>query len=235
MKTTYFYNADQSFTKMAGMPRHIEAFNRKAQNAEYIVIEDWRSWNFMDRIILAKDHEGQWVSPLSVARNGYERYILKPKQTMLHLTRVSISEEEGLAIINAQAAGIVDDAEAAIAWCDPEDMADEDGRYWLSAYRGAGVYRLIVADGMIKGALYGGYHDCHKSHKAYLLGDEIFKKAVALAVEKRLGTKDFKILKADGSGTYFYMRDVDDAQYLSTNIYAVPAAKGGLHLNIEIK
>ena len=58
--------------------------------------------------------------------------------------------------------------------------------------------------------------------------------ALTAAISEKV-TGEFRLIKADGSGTYFYLRNQDDAQYLSVNEYYVPSVNGGIHHNFEVK
>lgn len=120
----------------------------------------------------------------------------------------------------------------AISWCDPKDIQDENGRYWLNAYNGCGVYRLIVKDGRIQGSIMDGLHgSC-----PYQVDVNEWIKTLTEVITEHLKSSDFKLLKADGSGTYFYLRYSDDAQYLNdVREYDVPSVYGGTHHNIEIR
>lgn len=120
----------------------------------------------------------------------------------------------------------------AISWCDPKDIQDENGRYWLNAYHGCGVYRLIVKDGRIQGSIMDGLHgSC-----PYQVDVNEWIKTLTEVITEHLKSSDFKLLKADGSGTYFYLRYSDDAQYLNdVREYDVPSVYGGTHHNIEIR
>lgn len=59
-------------------------------------------------------------------------------------------------------------------------------------------------------------------------------KALTAAIAENV-TGEYRLLKADGSGTYFYLRNQEDAQYLSVKEYDVPSVQGGIHHNIEVK
>lgn len=235
IKTTYFkkFTGGKSI-KMNGTPKRINVFDTKAADADYIEICTFSGYH-TETIVLVKNKEGVWRSPLWRTGDGYMCYELQPKQTNYALTRVRVEEKEGRVIIAAAVPDLLKEAESAIAWCDLKDKTDTDGRYWLSAYRGAGVYRLIVAGGKIRGAIYGGFHDCRRGRCGHVAGDLVFTEAIYKVVVNRLGTKDFQMLKADGSGTYFYLRNQEDAIYLDTKEYDVPSATGGLHHNIEVK
>ena len=223
---------------MAGMPKQIRVFDFRAKEAGYVEIHTWYGMGLASKgssIVLTKNKDGIWCSPLWRTEDGYMRYELIPKQVNYSLERVPLSEEEGNALIEALVPAVTKAAEEVINWCDEKDKEDEDGRYWLSAYRGAGVYRLIVAEGKIQGAIYGGLHDNDAFSVQKKVGDIVFLTALKQVIENRLNTKDFHLLKADGSGTYFYLRYQEDAAYLHTKKYDVPDAKGGLHHNIEVK
>lgn len=233
IKTTYFNKFSGESISMNGTPKRIDVFDKKAADADYIEICTFSGNNY-ECICLVRNADGVWRSPLWLSGNGYMCYELQAKRTNYALERVAVSEEEGQAIISAVVPVLMKDADKVISWCDPKDEADEEGRYWLSAYQGAGVYRLIVSDGKIRGAIYGGFHDCRRGVRGRIVGDLAFTQAIYKAVEKRLGTKDFHLLKADGSGTFFYLRNSDDAVLLDTKEYEVPSANGLLHHNVEV-
>ena len=234
---TSFLKSGKTMSRMAGLPKSIQVFDRRSSECDVIKIERFlfvESAYPVETIYLSKVGE-KWTSALSYARCGYLRYELVPKQKNYTLQQVDISEEEGKAIIEECIPSQMEEAEKAISWCDPKDEMDEDGRYWLSIYKGAGTYRLIISEQKIVGGIYGGFHDCNRSYKSMALGSLSFEKAVFKVVKKKLGTDNFKILKANGSGTYFFLKNVEDSEYIKTKEYMVPSATGGLHLNMEIK
>lgn len=232
IKTTYFKKFNGDSLEMNGIPKRIDVFDEKAVDADYVKICTFG--NHYDCVYLTKNDDGVWRSPLWLSSNGYMCYELQAKRTNYALERVKLSEEEGKAIIAATVPKLMEEAGEVISWCDPKDESDADGRYWLSAYHGAGVYRLIVSEGKIHGAVYGGFHDCRRRIHNCIYGDLPFMEAIYKVVEMRLGTKDFSMPKADGSGTYFYLRNSEDASLLTTKEYDVPSENGMLHHNIEI-
>lgn len=234
---TTFIKRNKTTSRMAGLPKTIQVFDKRSSECDVIIIERFlfeESAYPVEIIYLSKVGE-KWVSALSLARSGYMRYELVPKLKNYTLQKVNISEEEGKSIIEECIPLQMEDAEEAILWCDPKDEKDEDGRYWISIYKGSGTYRLIVSEQKIVGGIYGGFHDCSRSYKSKALGSLSFERAVIEVVKKKLGTDNFKILKANGSGTYFFLKNVDDREYIDTKDYTVPSATGGLHLNLEIK
>ena len=58
--------------------------------------------------------------------------------------------------------------------------------------------------------------------------------ALTAAIAEKV-TGEYHLIKADGSCTYFYLRNHEDAQYLSVKEYDVPSVYGGIHHNIEAK
>jgi hypothetical protein len=234
---TSFLKSGKTMSRMAGLPKSIQVFDRRSSECDVIKIERFlfeESAYPVETIYLSKVGE-KWTSALSYARCGYLRYELVPKQKNYTLQQVDISEEEGKSIIEECIPLQIEEAEKAISWCDPKDEMDEDGRYWLSIYKGAGSYRLIVSEKKILGGIYGGFHDCNRSYKSMALGSLSFEKAIFEVVKKKLGTDNFKILKANGSGTYFFLKNVEDSEYIDTKDYTVTSSTGGLHLNMEIK
>ena len=234
---TSFLKGNKTISRMAGLPKTIHVFDKRSSECDVVKIERFlfeESAYPIETIYISKVGE-KWVSALSLARGGYMQYKLVPKLKNYTLQQVEISEEEGKAIIEECTPLQMEEAEKAISWCDPKDEKDEDGRYWLSIYKGAGSYRLIVSEEKILGGIYEGFYDCNRSYKSMALGSLSFERAVYEVVKEKLGTDNFKILKANGSGTYFFLRNVEDSQYIDTKDYTVPSESGGLHLNMEIK
>lgn len=127
-------------------------------------------------------------------------------------------------------------ATEAISWCEEKDEADENGRYWLNIYHGCGVYELIVQNGKIIGGIYGGFGQTipRKQGKEDATRQQWIN-TLKNVIASRIG-EHFDFVKADGSGTHFYARSIDDLEKLSNKrVYHVPDAHGGMHLNIEIR
>lgn len=128
-------------------------------------------------------------------------------------------------------------AEEEVSFIDPTDEQDEEGRYWMNTYHGCGVYELAIKDGRIAASVYGGFHPT-RPHAANRItpSREEWVKVLNEVVTAHIG-EGWKWAKADGSGTYFYLRDEDDAELFSNvKEYDVPDMMlGGLHHNIEIR
>lgn len=230
MKTTYLYKQEGKYTFKThnGKPRKIETFKKNAEHAVRIDISEFIGDHYFCRYFFKVD--GRWVGEIFKTAEGWKRHVLVEKKTLMHLDTESVTQEEVDAILAEESARVLQDARESIRWCDPKDAEDEDGRYWLSVYSGAGVYRLIVQHGKIVGAINGGLHgSCH-----VFCSDEAWVMALRKAIAERV-EGEYQLLKADGSGTYFYLRDAEDAQYINTERYHVPSINGGQHLNIEIK
>lgn len=229
MKTTYYYNQTGEVIKTHnGEPRKVSAFKKNAESAVRIDICKFIGQYYLARHFFKVD--GRWVGEIFHTADGWKRCVLVEKKTLIHRETESVTQEEVYAILAEKSARVLQDARESIRWCDPKDAEDEDGRYWLSAYSGAGVYRLIVQHGKIVGAINGGLHGSRRvicSDDAWVMA---LRKAIAELVEG-----EYQLLKADGSGTHFYLRNAEDAQYLHTDSYHVPSANGGQHLNIEVK
>lgn len=125
---------------------------------------------------------------------------------------------------------VIDDARKFIAWCNPIDANDADGRYWLKTYHGAGPYRLIVSTGKIVGAIEGGFHGSNNGKVS------VSSWAEALIRAAREKYADCRLVKANGSGTYFYLC-YDEHKELFANVkeYYVPTY--GTHMltkNMEV-
>lgn len=219
--TTYYYNADGKRIKThSGEPRNSSVFERNSADAVRIFIGSK----------VFKKVNGRWIGELYRNSNGYHREVLERKQTMMHRVVEQVSEQEALSLIEAEAASLMNAARDAVRWCLPEDENDQEGRYWLNAYAGADVYRLIVQNGRIVGSIPGGYHNSRPINSSA----DAWMQALTAAISEKV-TGEYRLIKADGSGTYFYLRNQEDAQYLSVNEYDVPSVHGGIHHNIEVK
>lgn len=219
--TTYYYNADgQQIKKHSGEPRNASVFERNSADAVRILIGSK----------VFKKVNGRWIGELYRKSNGYNREVLERKQTLMHRVVEQVSENEAISLIEDESAQLMDAARDAIRWCRKEDENDPDGRYWLNAYAGAGVYRLIVQNGRIVGSIPGGYHNSRPLNSSV----EAWMQALTSAIAEKV-TGEYHLIKADGSGTYFYLRNKEDAQYLSVKEYDVPSVQSGTHHNIEVK
>ena len=219
--TTYYYNEDGKRIKThSGEPRNASIFERNSADAVRIIIGSK----------VFKKVNGRWIGELYRNSNGYHREVLESKHTLMHRVIEQVSEQEALSLIEAESASLMTDARNAIRWCRTEDENDKEGRYWLNAYAGAEVYRLIVQNGRIVGSIPGGYHNSRPLDSSV----EAWKHALTAAIAEKV-TGEYRLLKADGSGTYFYLRNHDDAQYLSVKEYDVPSVDGVTHHNIEVK
>ena len=219
--TTYYYNADgKEIKKHSGEPRNSSVFERNSADAVRIFIGSK----------VFKKVNGRWIGELYRNSNGYHREVIERKQTLMHRVVEQVSEQEALSLIEAEAASLMTAAREAVRWCLPEDENDQEGRYWLNAYAGADVYRLIVQNGRIVGSIPGGYHNSRPINSSA----DAWMQALTAAISEKV-TGEYRLIKADGSGTYFYLRNQEDAQYLSVNEYDVPSVHGGIHHNIEVK
>lgn len=219
--TTYYYNADgKEIKKHSGEPRNSSVFERNSADAVRIFIGSK----------VFKKVNGRWIGELYRNSNGYHREVIERKQTLMHRVVEQVSEQEALSLIEAEAASLMTAAREAVRWCRQEDENDPDGRYWLNAYAGVEVYRLIVQNGRIVGSIPGGYHNSRPLNSSA----DAWMQALTAAISEKV-TGEYRLIKADGSGTYFYLRNQEDAQYLSVNEYDVPSVHGGIHHNIEVK
>ena len=219
--TTYYYNAEGKQVKThSGEPRNASVFERNSADAVRILIGSK----------VFKKVNGRWVGELYRSSNGYHREVLERKQTLMHRVVEQVSEKEAISLIDAEAASLMTAAREAIRWCRQVDENDHEGRYWLNAYAGAEVYRLIVKNGRIVGSIPGGFHDSRPLNSSV----EAWMQALTSAIAEKV-TGEYHLIKADGSGTYFYIRNQEDAQYISFNEYDVPSVNGFTHHNIELK
>ena len=227
--TTYYYNADGKQVKAHnGEPRNAIVFERNSADAVRIEIRHSSGYNFSVRVF--NKVNGRWLGKVYRSSNGYHREVLERKQTQMHRVVEQVSEQEAHYIIKSEVASLMASARKAVRWCRKEDENDPDGRYWLNAYAGAEVYRLIVQNGRIVGSIPGGLHDSRPLNSNV----GAWTQALAAAIAEKV-TGEYRLLKADGSDTYFYLRNQEDAQYLSVKEYDVPSVQGGTHHNIEVK
>ena len=219
--TTYYYNEDGKRIKThSGEPRNASVFERNSADAVRIFIGSK----------VFKKVNGRWIGEIYRNSEGYNRELLERKNTLMHRVVEQVSEQEALSLIEAEAASLMTAAREAIRWCRQEEENDPEGRYWLNAYAGCEVYRLIVQNGRIVGSIPGGYHDSRPLNSSV----EAWMNALTSAIAEKV-TGEYHLIKADGSGTYFYLRNHEDAQYLSVKEYDVPSVNGGTHHNIEVK
>lgn len=224
--TTYYYNADgKQIKKHSGEPRNATVFEKNSTDAVRIEI-----CTMYGGIKVFNKVNGRWLGKVYRGTNGYQREVLERKQTLMHRVFEQVSEQEALSLIEAEAAQLMTAAREAIRWCRQEDENDQEGRYWLNAYAGAEVYRLIVQNGRIVGSIPGGYHNSRPLNSSV----EAWMHALESAIAEKV-TGEYRLIKADGSCTYFYLRNQDDAKYLSVKEYDVPSVNGVTHHNIEVK
>lgn len=227
--TTYYYNADgKQIKKHSGKPRNATVFEKNSADAVRIEICTFSGYNYSAKTF--NKVNGRWLGAVYRGTHGYQREVIERKRTMMHRVVEQVSEQEAISLIDAESASLMTDARKAIRWCRKEDENDPDGRYWLNAYAGAKVYRLIVQDGRIVGSIPGGYHISRPLNSSV----EVWMKALNSAIAEKI-TGEFRLIKAVGSGTHFYLRNHEDAQYLSVKEYDVPSVYDGIHLNIEVK
>lgn len=229
MKTTQYINAEGKIIKRHnGEPRSIDSFLKNSKEAVRIDITEYIGQGFFERHFFKVNDK--WIGEIFKGSKGWMRSALVAKKSLIHRIVESISDEEAESLVNEEAVRVLPDAREAIRWCNPDDQNDKDGRYWISAYSGAGVYRLIVQDGNIVGTIYGGLHDSRR----VICSIESWIRALHAAIEERV-KGEYQLLKADGSGTCFYLREADDEKYIYVESYLVPGIDGNSHLNMEIK
>lgn len=227
--TTYYYNADgKQIKKHSGEPRQATVFEKNSTDAVRIEIITISTYDYGVKAF--NKVNGRWLGAVYRGTHGYQREVLERKRTMMHRVVEQVSEQEALSLIDEEAAQLMNAAREAIRWCRQEDENDPDGRYWLNAYAGADVYRLIVQNGRIVGSIPSGYHNSRPINSNI----EAWTQALTAAIAEKV-TGEYHLIKADGSGTYFYLRNQEDEQYLSVKEYDVPSVNGGIHHNIEVK
>lgn len=230
ISTNYYDGNGNRIYRHLGKPRKASTFNKYSEKATKIEIWHTGVHSFSVEIF-KKDSQGRWVCNLRKNNDGFVCDCLTKKQTLMHIVTLKVNEDDAESIIRHEVEESMEAARNAISWCKEEDKDDEDGRYWLSAYHGAQVYRLIVKDGKILGSIPGGIHNSICGNVNMIS----WERALLAAIEEKAGS-DYHLLKADGSGTYFFLRYEEDAKYLHTEIYDVPDLQhGGLHTNIEVK
>lgn len=128
-------------------------------------------------------------------------------------------------------------AEKELSFTSKEDENDEDGRYWLNCYHGCGTYELAILNGRIAASLYYGFHPTlPRGENRIAPSREEWIAVLSEVVTAHIG-EGWQWAKADGSGTYFYLRNEEDAELMSeVKEYDVPdMMHGGLHHNVEIR
>lgn len=219
MKQTSFYNVNgEKLQTVNGLVKEIKKFKDYSKDAAYVRFSDMRGWSANDTYFY-RCADGTWASPMWQSGDGYARKVLTAKRANYAVEIIPVSNEEAEKIITAETKSLLGDAASVINWHD-------------NAYRGAGAYRLIIQDGEVKGAIYGGFHGCRKSMKAMLCSHEAFMNAIYQVAEDKIGN-DFKIVKAEGSGHKFYLRERTEG--VDVTEFDVPSVNGGMSHNIEIK
>ena len=219
MKQTSFYSENgKKVQTVNGFVKSIKSFNEYSADAAYVRFSGMRGWSSSDTYF-KRCADGTWVSPMWQTSDGYARKVLMAKKVNYAVEIISISNDEAEKIITAETNSLLSDAASVINWHD-------------NAYRGAGIYRLIIQDGEVKGSIYGGFHGCRKSMKAMLCSHEAFINAIYQVAEDKIG-QGFKIVKAEGSGHKFYLRERTEG--VDVTEFDVPSVNGGMHNNIEIK
>ena len=227
--TTYYYNADGHQIKAhSGEPRNASVFERNSADAVRIKICYISDSGYCIKVF--NKLNGSWLGDIYRCSNGYMREVFKIKRTLMHRVVEQVSEKEALSLIEAEADSLMTAAREAVRWCRTEDENGPEGRYWLNAYAGCEPYRLIVQNSRIVGSIPGGYHNSRPLNSNI----EAWMQALTSAISEKV-TGEYRLIKADGSGTYFYLRNQDDAQYLPVNEYDVPSVDGGSFHNIEVK
>ena len=228
-KTTYYYNADgKQIKKHSGEPRNATVFEKNSTDAVRIEICTISGFDYF--VDIFNKVNGRWLGEVYRGTNGYKREVLERKRTRMHRVFEKFSDKEAISIIDAEVASLIPAARKAVRWCSTEDEKDPYGRYWLSAYDGEDVYRLIVQNGRIVGSIPGGYNNSRPLNSNV----ESWIQALIEAISEKV-TGEYRLIKADGYGTRFYLRNYEDAKYLSVNEYDVPSVHGGIHHNIEVK
>ena len=224
--TTYYSNAEgKQVQAHSGEPRNATVFEKNSTDAVRIEI-----CTMYGCIKVFNKVNGRWVGEIYRNSNGYYREVLERKITQMHRVIEQVSEQEAISMIEAESASLMTAAREAIRWCRQEDENDPEGRYWLNAYAACEVYRLIVQNARIFGSIPGGYHNSRPLN----ISADAWMQALTAAIAEKV-TGEYRLIKADGSGTYFYLRNKEDAQYLSVKEYDVPCVNGVTHHNIEVK
>jgi hypothetical protein len=103
-----------------------------------------------------------------------------------------------------------------------------DQPYYINGYHGCGVYRVAVQNGKIVATLHGGYHNsCPWGVDSFT-----WKVAVLNYLKEKLDN-DFEIVKADGSGCTFFLREpLEDVEVKEYNVPSIYPPY--VHHNIEV-
>ncbi len=131
---------------------------------------------------------------------------------------------------------LVSMAKKVVEWVTDESKDDKDGRYWLNVYHGAGVYELIIQNGRIVGSIEEGFYPTIPQvdgHNA--ITREQWIDAITEVINERIGD-NWHFAKADGSGTYFFLRECPEDEELRSYVkmYMVKDRNYNWHTNYEI-
>jgi hypothetical protein len=106
--------------------------------------------------------------------------------------------------------------------------AKEGQAYYINGYHGCGVYRVAIQHGKIVATLHGGYHNSCP----WGVDNFTWEIAVLTYLKEKLGN-DFEIVKADGSGCMFFLREsVEDVPVKEYNVPSIYPPY--VHHNIEV-
>lgn len=132
---------------------------------------------------------------------------------------------------------LLEQARKTVEWVTDEYKDEPDGRYWLNVYHGAEVYELIIQHGRIVGSIREGFNPTIPGAENRISPErQEWIDVLTEVVSERIGNA-WNFVKADGSGTSFFLREVPFDKELKEHVkvYEVPDMQwGGMRTNYEI-
>lgn len=196
-----------------------------ASNPDYTSIGHYHTYSTINSQL--DESLMEWV--VTRGKNVIGRYPLRREHIVKRAQRIADHIEEVRRIIELnKPENIMTEVKKAVEFIEDLPLPEPgDERYWINVYHGCGVYRLVIKDGKIVASLKGGFHDSCP----YGIDKQRWYDAISLYLTERLGEQGYenpkwRFVKADGSGTYFYLRDPDDEVLIKTKNFTVPAPNG---------
>lgn len=221
IRTTYINSEGFIYKAHAGQPRKKRAFMKASKDAVRIRMSGRGYFDLGYFNLLFYKVEGRWVSPLFRGPRGWMRHAILAEKSLMRVVVEFVSPEEAEVQIAEESARVLPLAQKAIRWCDPLD--------WGRVIFVNNDYRIIVQNGNILGAVAG---DLHAS--PYDISEGVWELAISKAIEERV-SGEFHLLKVSGCIGSIFLKNVDDSQYIETEIKKFRTPHGIFGLNIMVK
>lgn len=222
MIITHYINSEGfSYKVHAGQPRKKRAFIKASKDAVRIRLSGQGYFDLGYFDLSFYKVEGRWVSKLFQGPRGWLRYAILAEKSLMRVVVEFVSPEEAEDQIAEESARVLSCAQKAILWCDPLD--------WRRVIYTNNDYRIIVQNGNILGAVVGDL-----SASPYDISEGVWDLAISKAIEERV-SGEFHLLKVSGCMDSIFLKNVDDSQYIQTEINKVRKPHGIFGLNIMVK